>query len=128
MSEPPSRHNMTAGHVGHIRERCQRSHLSETPTNLVWSSWRDKSSKLYDSCFHKWAGWCSERNRDPVYGPKSDVANFLAQLYKDSRHYRSSNSYRSAVSITHDHIDGQPEGHHPIITRLMRAEFNKRPP
>ena len=128
VSESPSRCNTTTGRVGHIRERCQRSHLSGTATDLVLSSWRDKSSKSYDSCFRKWAGWCSERNRDPICGPISDVANFLAQLYQDGYQYRSLNSYRSAISTTHDHIDGHPVGQHPIITRLMRGAFNKRPP
>ena len=128
VSEPPSRLPTPTSHVGHIRERCLRNHLSGTATDLVLSSWREKSSKSYDSCFRKWASWCSERNRDPICGPISDVANFLAGLYQNGYQYRSLNSYRSSISTTHEQVDGCPVGQHPTIVRLMKGAFNQRPP
>ena len=128
VSEPPPRHPTPTSCVGHIRERCQRNHLSGTATDLVLSSWREKSSKSYDTCFRKWASWCSERNRDPICGPISDVANFLAELYQNGYQYRSLNSYRSLISTTHEQVDGCPVGQHPTIIRLMKGAFNQRPP
>ena len=129
VSEPPPRHPTPTSRVGHIRERCQCIHLSGTATDLVLSSWREKSSKSYDSCFRKWASLCSERNRDPICGPISDVANFLAELYQNGYQYRSLNSYRSSISTTHEQVDGCPVGQHPTIVRLMKGgPFNQRPP
>ena len=74
------------------------------------------------------ARWCAERERNPISGPISDVANFLADLFEEGYQYRSINVYRSSISTTHDKVDGDSVGQHPTVTRLMRGVFNKRPP
>ena len=61
-------------------------------------------------------------------GPVEDTLNFLAELFKDGYHYRSLNSYRSAISALHSKVDGYLVGQHPLITRMLRGAFNKRPP
>ena len=38
------------------------------------------------------------------------------------------NTIRSAVSITHNHIEGTPIGQHPLVTRLLKGVYNMRPP
>jgi len=69
-----------------------------------------------------------ERDRDPLSGPIRDVANFLAELYEQSYKYSSLNAYRSAISSTHEKVDGHPVGKHPVIVRILKRAFNKRPP
>ena len=128
VSEQSSRHNAPISRVGCIRDRCQSGKLSNTATDLVLSSWRDKSTRSYNSSFNKWARWCAERDRNPISGPISDVANFLADLFEEGYQYRSINVYRSSISTTHDKVDGYSVGQHPTVTRLMRGVFNKRPP
>ena len=113
--------------VSCIRDRCQNGKLSNAATDLVPSSWRDKSMRSYNS-FNKWACWCAEQERNPISGPISDVANFLAYLFEEGYQYRSINVYRSSISTTHDKVDGYSVGQHPTVTRLMRGVFNKRPP
>ena len=68
------------------------------------------------------------RNRDPTTGPIEDIANFLAELFKDGYKYRSLNSYRSAISALHSKVDGHPIGQHPLITRMLIGVYNERPP
>ena len=114
--------------MGCIRNRCQSGHLSETATNLVLNSWRDKSSRSYNSSFSKWAHWCEQRDRNPFSGPISDIANFLAELYQEGYQYSSINVYRSSISMTHYMVDGYLAGQHPTVVRLMKGVFNKRPP
>ena len=58
----------------------------------------------------------------------TDVINFLAELYEAGYSYRSLNSYRSAISSTHEKVDGQLVGQHPIVTRVLKGVFNSRPP
>ena len=71
---------------------CVRSsNLSVSATDLVLSSWRDKSTKSYDSSFGRWTRWCDERDKNPSSGPISDIANFLAELYEKDYQYRSIN-------------------------------------
>ena len=81
MSEPSARHHPTVSRVGYIRQQSESSHLSQTATDLVLSSWRDKSTKSYNSTFGNWARWCSERDRNPLSGPISDVANFASRAF-----------------------------------------------
>ena len=42
--------------------------------------------------------------------------------------YRSVNTIRSAVSMTHEHIEGIPVGKHPLISQLLKGMYNLRPP
>ena len=125
MSEQSARHHPTVSRVGYIRQQCESSHLSQTATDLVLLSWRDKS---YNSSFGNWARWCSERDRDPLLGPTSDVANFLAELFEQGYQYSSLNAYCSAISSTHEKVDSFPVGHHPTIVRVLKGAYNKRPP
>ena len=130
VSEPKraTGHHTTVCCVGYIRSRCESSNLSVAATDLVLSSWRDKSTKSYDSSFGKWACWCDERDKNPISGPISDVANFLAELYEDGYQYRSIYAYRSAISSVHDKVDSYAVGQHLTVSRLMKGIFNKRPP
>ena len=91
---------------------------------MLLASWRQKSSRSYDSLFHKWVVWCGGRDSDPISGPISEVVNFLAHLFKEGYQYRSLNSYCSAISSLHERVDGVEVGQHPIVSRVM----NLRPP
>ena len=79
----------------------------------------DKESKSYNSLFQKWVGWCKEWDSDPISGPISKVVNFLAHLFELGYQYRSLNAYHSAISSTHDRVDGFSMGQHPTITHLL---------
>ena len=123
-----STHNAPTSRVEHLRESLSSQGLSGQATELILNSWRSKTSRSYYSLFRRWNRWCSERGSDPFSGPISEVANFLASLYKEGYQYNSVNAYRSAISSVHDKADGVPVGQHPIITRLIKGIFNVRPP
>ena len=97
--------------VACLRERFSSSCLSEA-TKLLLKSWRAKSAHSYDSQFRKWAVRCVERGHNPVSGPASDVANFLAELPRQGCQSSSLNAFRSAISSAHDQVYGVK---HPMI-------------
>ena len=99
--------------------------LSEGASDLLSASWRGKTTTSYESLFKRWDSWCKKRDRDPTRGPVVDVANFLAQLFLQ---YRSLNAYRSAIGSVYKKIDGVEVGKHPLIARVLKGVFNKRPP
>ena len=68
------------------------------------ASWREKSSKTYESQFQKWTSWCDARSIDPISCPIGDVTNFLAEIFSERYQYRSINAYRSAISSVHEKI------------------------
>ena len=74
------------------------------------------------------AGWCSERGCDLISGPASDVANFLADLFKQGYQSRSLNAFRSAISSVHDQVDDVAVGQHPTVCHLFKGAFHERPP
>ena len=88
------------------------------------ASWRQNSNKSYNSLFHKWECWCAQRSRDPISGPILDISNFLAELYSNGYAYNSLNSYRSAISSVHEHIDGKPIGQHPQLVHILKGAYN----
>ena len=115
------------GRVEYLRRRYREHHLSEKATELMLSSWRENSSKSYDSQFQKWLNWCSARSVDSVSCPVGDVVNFLADLFEQGYQYRSLNAYRSAISLVHDKVDGCDVGQHPLVSRLLQGAFHQRP-
>ena len=118
----------TTSRMAYLRKRYRGQRLSEEATDLMLKSWRAKTNKSYDSLFTKWECWCSEQGSDPISSHVTEVANFLAYLFKGGYQYSSINSYRSAISSVHDRIDGTTVGQHPLITRLIKGVFHSRPP
>ena len=58
----------------------------------------------------------------------SAILDFLANQFDKGKKYRTLNSYRSAISMTHLPVDGIVVGKHPLVTRFMKGVFNMRPP
>ena len=114
--------------MAYLRQCFQDKEILEEGTELLLASWRQKSSKSYDSLFRKWVDWCNQRHSDPVSGPISEVVNFLAHMFKEGYQYRSLNAYRSAISSVHEKADGYKVGQHPLVSRLLKGVFNQRPP
>ena len=65
-----------------VWRRYKEHQLSEKATDLMLASWREKSSKSYDSQFQRWLSWYSARSVDPISCPVGDVVNFLADLFE----------------------------------------------
>ena len=54
--------------------------------------------------------------------------DFLADLFEQGLEHRTINTIRSAVSMTHKHVEGVPIGQLPLVTRLLKGVHNSRPP
>lgn len=93
----------------------QKIKISESASKLLLASWREKLSKSYHSLFKRWVSWCQEIQIPfcPLY------QIFVADLHDKGNSYRSLNSYCSAISSSHDKIDGMTVGQHPLVCRLL---------
>ena len=114
--------------LAYLRQSYSSRGLSPQASDLMLASWRDKTNSNYGSSFSKWSSWCQQRGRDPLSGPIEDVVNFLADLFADGYQYQSLNAYRSAISSTHENVNGVSVGSHPAVTRLLKGAFHSRPP
>ena len=81
----------------------------------------------YQSGWKKWHSWCIERKVDPFLCDIQSFLDFLASLYEEGSQHWSINTIRSAVSMTHRHIEGDPIGQHPSVTQLLKGVYNTSP-
>ena len=109
-----------SSHVAYLRQHYADKKISGEATNLLLSSWRQKSAQSYDSLCKKWIGWCTEQGYDPISGPIEDVVNFLAHLYSEGYQCRSLGTYRSVIASLHTPVDSASIGQHPLVSRLQK--------
>ena len=68
------------------------------------------------------------RNVGPYACDVKFFVNFLAALFQQGLQHRTVNTIRSAISGTHDRVEGLPIGQHPLVTKVMKGIYNERPP
>ena len=116
------------GRMAHFRASASNQGLSQEVTNLLGASWREGTHKNYNSAWGKWEEWCLSAEVSPCAASLNDVLSYLTAQFNSGHSYRSINVYRSALSSIHPRIDGYTIGSHPLVSRLLKAIFNKRPP
>ena len=127
-SSPTIDNAPSTSRMEYLRGHYRSQQLSTEAASLILSSWRSKTNKSYNSLFGRWHSWCHEHGHDPISGPVTNIANFLAELYSAGYQYNSLNSYQSAISSVHEKIDRYNTGQHPTIVRLLKGVYNDRPP
>ena len=116
------------GRMAHFRASASNQGFSQEVTNLLGASWREGTHKNYNSAWGKWEDWCLSAEVSPCAASLNDVLSFLMAQFNSGHSYCSINVYRSAISSIHPRIDGYTIGSHPLVSRLLKATFNKRPP
>ena len=111
-----------------IRNRQLAEGISEEASKLLASGWSKGTNDTYQSAWKRWDSWCIELTTDPFSCSVKHFLEFLTGLFKEGLKYRTINTIRSAVSMTHDNIEGIPMGKHPLVSRLMRGIHNLCPP
>ena len=118
----------TVSRVARVRESLGSKGLSDRVVSIMQKSWRGATESAYSSVWRRWSSWCTEREADPVSAPINLVLEFLTDLYDEGKQYRTINTARSAISMTHDQVDGLKVGQHPLTIRFFKGIFNSRPP
>ena len=111
-----------------IRRRQQAEGISREASQLLAARWSKGTNSTYQSAWRRWDSWCSERQIDPISCAVQPFLEFLTSLFQEGLQYRTINTIRSAVSMTHSQIKGTPIGQHPLVSRLLRGVYNTRPP
>ena len=127
-SSPDQSRVSESSRVASIRRSLSTEGISEAASELILSSWRSSTEGAYSSCWRRWEKWCAERELEAIRSPLCAILEFLALEFLQGKQYRTINSYRSAISMTHGAIDGVVVGKHPLVSRLMKGIYNQRPP
>ena len=64
----------------------------------------------YSSAWRQWNSWCIGRQIDPTTAPVNEILEFLCNQFESGKQYRTINSIRSAISMTHEEVDGSRVG------------------
>ena len=91
-------------------------------------SWRDKTKLQYAVYHRKWNTFCVLKGIDPLNPSLNDGLDFLVSLFDLGLRYSAINSARSSLSCILPHFEHFSFGTHPLVLRVMRSFYNKRPP
>ncbi|KAM4809775.1 uncharacterized protein WCC33_017757 [Rhinophrynus dorsalis] len=127
-SQPSSSRSITPFSLVNLGNRRTTDELLEISQFLISEAWAPGTKSCYRSCWSLWVRWCLERNLDPFYSDLNSIINFLSSCYQQGKAYRTINCYRSAISASHDFINGFPVGKHPLVCKLMKGIRISRPP
>ena len=112
-----------------VRQQAVADGFSEQAAQLLCDfGWRKGTSAAYNSAWKQWSSWCCKHKADPFRAPVADIVNYLSDRYHKGDQYRTLNSHRSAISAFHIPVEGLRVGQHAIVTKIMSAFFNARPP
>ena len=95
---------------------------------MLWKSWRPSMESSYSTAWRQWNNWCIEWQTNSTTAPISKVLEFLYDQFESGKQYRTINSLRSAISMTHNDVDGARIGQHPLVTRFLKGVYNLQPP
>ncbi len=65
------------------------------------------------------------QHTNPLGAPVSTILEFLLHQYETGKMYHTINTMRSAISMTHNKVDGVQ---HAFVTRFLKGIYNCRPP
>ena len=119
----------TVSGVESVRQQALATGVSIEAANLLAEhSWRKGTRCTYESAWRKWNSWCVSREIDPLCSSVESVINYLTHRFHQGDQYNTLNIQRSAISAFHNPIGDVRVGQHPLVTRIMSALFNARPP
>ena len=113
--------------VASIRQSLLLQNIPERVSKILLASWKERTEKQYESAWKQFCRWCHKKSVNPFSCHLDSILLYLSYLYEKGLQYRTINSHRSAISMTHLPIDNVCFGVHPLVSRLMKAIFNIRP-
>ncbi|GFN80793.1 tyrosine recombinase [Plakobranchus ocellatus] len=108
-----------------LRSRFEATGLNDDAIHFVMNSWRPNTAKSYSTYIKKWLDYIASNNIQDIM--IATFANFLSTLYIHGNGYSTINLARSAVAAFLAPGGFVGFGTHPIITKLLRGVFHKRP-
>ena len=107
------------------QEVSKEQKFSERVCKILQASWKPGTEKQYQSAWKQFFSWCSQRSCDPFPCSLNIISDYLVDLLYKGLEYRTINSHRSAIWMTHLPVDGICVVTHPFVSRLMKGIFNR---
>lgn len=95
---------------------------------MLCASCSTSTWKTYESQYKKFLAYCSVQDIDIINLTIVDILEYLTHLFQSNLSYSSVNTARSSLSLLLPKFESFKIGEHPLIVRLMKGIFKKRPP
>ena len=118
---------LQVSHVASIRLSLLLQNIPERVSKILLASWKERTEKRYESAWKQFCRWCYKKSVNPFSYHLDGILLYLSDLYEIGLQYRTINSHRSVISMTHLPIDNVCAGAHPLISRLMKGIFKIHP-
>ena len=76
-----------------VRHRLQNQGVSSASASLICASWREGTSRAYQSAWKRWVDWCGEREIDPCSTTVGNIVNFLTKIFNEGKGHSTLNRY-----------------------------------
>ena len=73
-------------YLSNIRKQLKHLGITDRAINIILSSWRNGTTKQYQSYLTRWLAFCQQNNHHILSPPISAVLDFLAMLYDYHNH------------------------------------------
>lgn len=114
--------------MGVIQQSVRANNFSAEVAEMVATSRRPGTNKIYDAKWSTFVRWCHRRKIDPIEAPINTIADSLLYLFQARNCQMSTiKGYRSAISNTLRFISGKTVGSHPVLSELIRSMELRRP-
>ena len=126
----PSGSELRSDGISCLRSRLETKGLSKEVSEIVGEAWPATTIRSYQSAWKQWTDWCGTMGlqANPEVPNINNIAQFITHKFKAGTSYSQLNTYRSALSAFLPKIDGSTVGTHPIVGKVLRACYIKRPP
>lgn len=100
---------------------AELTNWSQNEIDLLNSSWRPSTKKMYAGIWKKWLNWCTHNNFNHTNPSSAQVAKYLAYLHLTLKlSYKTILVYKSTIA-TLACSNGQIISSDPIVQRMLKA-------
>ena len=82
-----------------------------------------RAEKQHEPAWKQFCCWCHKKSVNLLSCPLDSILLYLSDFYERGLQYRTINSHRSAISMTHLPIDNVCVEAHPLVSGLTKGIF-----
>jgi hypothetical protein len=113
-------------------ENLWRIHsLQDFPSNIrdiLKAGWCQSTEDRYDRAWHSFKKHLRSSNVSLDQVGVKHILNYIAHLHNLGLSYSTINLHRLTISMTLPYVDGASVGTQPLVSRMCKGAFAKRPP
>jgi hypothetical protein len=113
-------------HLDELGQSCED--LPGNTKDILKAGWRQFTEVQYDRAWQSFKGHLRSANVPLDQVGEKHILNYIANLHNLGLSYRTISFHRSTISMTLLNVKGAAVGTHPLVSRMCKGSFKRRPP